>query len=115
MQRYPGFDYIADSRKPPEPGQVRPFTAWSADLIEQCLRRNDDRGKPPWEETPVGTLWGKLIEEILELKHEIEAEEPNHDRISSEAGDVMAVAGMIAARLDPEKSKLRRGRDHVGS
>ena len=92
---------------------MRPFTAWSADLIEQCLRRNDDRGKPPWEDCPVETLWRKLIEEVLELRQEIENPAPDPARIQHEAGDVMATAGMIAARLDPEKSMWRRGRISV--
>jgi len=94
----------------------RPWTIWSAGLLEQTARKNDRRGKGPWETVEPYKLVAKIDEEFAEVKEACgvccaeenrTAEAISHLR--DELSDLAATCYMLAARLDPEMSLLRRG------
>ena len=93
---------------------------WAGEQIEDVVARNDHPRpgkllKPPWETQSPEILYKGIWEECLEV---IEAfldwqENPtdkNRDALKWELADVAATAMMFSARLDPEMSKLERGK-----
>lgn len=95
------------------PLQLRPSVAAFAQLMEHTLRRHDPvkGGQANWREAQIPDLFCYLEGEVKELQLEIYPptmeQEPDDDRVVSEAVDVANLAMMIADRardtlaLDP--------------
>lgn len=106
--------------EPSTPQQPRLFAAWAADQIEIVCARNDvDRPgkeiKEAWETTPPHILREKITEEFAEVFHaflgfDFSDTEENRKKLQWELADLAAAAMMLSSRVDPEISKLRRGR-----
>lgn len=98
----------------------REFTKWMADKAEETLLKNDvfrpgHGKKPPWETIPLDDLHRKLDEEIVEFldsleEYKLTPNDSNLEAFQVEAADVAVTVMMMAANLDPEMSKFRRGR-----
>ena len=106
--------------------RMRPFTKWIAEHLEKCLEKNDRRGKGPWETADVSALFCKLNEELREVDDAVcnggralvceENRTPEAmSHLQDELFDVVATAGMIAARMDDNVSRFRRGHVVAGS
>ena len=98
------------------PDMYRQFTIWSAGLLEQTLLFNDTRNKGPWETEEPNVLIAKINEEYDEVREACreccteERRTPEAmDHLRYELSDLAATCYMLAARLDPEMSQLRRG------
>jgi NTP pyrophosphatase (non-canonical NTP hydrolase) len=95
----------------------RPFSIWAAGLLEVTLLLHDSKGTCPWETTDPYQIVAKIDEEYGEVKDacaECCCEEnrtaENMQHLQDELSDLAATCYMLAARLDPEMSQLRRGR-----
>lgn len=98
----------------------RPFTEWMADKAEETLIKNDvfrpgHGKKPPWETVPIGDLRDKLDEEFMEFIEAyhnwiVRPSDENREKLQLESADVAVTVMMMADNVDPEMSRLRRGR-----
>jgi len=79
--------------------RLRPSVRWFAGVMEQRLREFDtQRGKRGWRDDPPQALFGRLVEEGLELQKAVDRLIEG-DSIIREAADVANFAMMIADRI----------------
>jgi tetrapyrrole methylase family protein/MazG family protein len=99
-------ELIAKGKKPDTEGSMLDSVSKNLPAMMEAFQMTTKVSRVDFDWQNVGEVLEKLDEEVNELKHEIEQDATNHQRISDEVGDLLFVAVNVARLLgvDPESA-----------
>ncbi|MBI3653621.1 MAG: nucleoside triphosphate pyrophosphohydrolase [Acidobacteria bacterium] len=99
-------ELIAKGKKPDAQGSMLDSVSKKLPAMMEAFQMTTKVSRVDFDWPNVGEVLDKLDEEVNELKHEIETDANNHQRISDEVGDLLFVAVNVARLLgvDPESA-----------
>jgi tetrapyrrole methylase family protein/MazG family protein len=99
-------ELIAKGKKPDTEGSMLDSVSKNLPAMMEAFQMTTKVSRVDFDWQNVGEVLEKLDEEVNELKHEIEQDATNQQRISDEVGDLLFVAVNVARLLgvDPESA-----------
>jgi MazG family protein len=99
-------ELVAKGKKPDAEGSMLDSVSKNLPAMMEAFQMTTKVSRVDFDWPNVGEVLDKLDEEVNELKHEIEQDAANHQRISDEVGDLLFVAVNVArlSGIDPESA-----------
>jgi tetrapyrrole methylase family protein / MazG family protein len=99
-------ELVAKGKKPDAQGSMLDSVSKNLPAMMEAFQMTTKVSRVDFDWPNVGEVLDKLDEEVNELKHEIETDAANHQRISDEVGDLLFVAVNVArlSGVDPESA-----------
>lgn len=99
-------ELVAKGKKPEDEGSMLDSVSKNLPAMMEAFQMTTKVSRVDFDWQNVGEVLDKLDEEVNELKHEIEQDAANHQRISDEVGDLLFVAVNVArlSGVDPESA-----------